>query len=445
MGISRRDFLRLSACSTMGAGLAAKLRSFEVMNALAASTTGYQALVCVFLTGGNDANNMVVPFDTAGYASYKKARTVLALPQSSLKPIANGAYAVHGRLPFLASLYDSGQAALLFNVGTLVAPISQATLNTAALPANLFSHSDQQHEWQTDSPGESSRYGWGGRVADAVASYNEGSNFPTVLSVNGNAAFGTGLASFPESIDPGYIEGLGGFRNSIQQQASEAAMSTMTTLDSGVSLVQATSAMYGNSLKNNAELSAALASATPLKTVFPTSWIGQQLGQIAQVMNVRQTLGLQRQIFFCSLDGFDTHSAELTTHYALYGYLNAAFQAFYEATQEMGIANNVTTFTHSDFARTMKPNSNGGSDHAWGSHHWVFGGAVQGGANYGTFPNLELGGPDDNGGEGRWIPTTAVTQYAATLAQWFGVPQSSMATVFPNLANFPQANLGFMG
>ena len=445
MTISRREFLRLSAYSSVAAGLAARLGSFETVSALAQSGSSYQALVCVFLYGGNDANNMIVPFDTAGYANYAKIRGKLALAQKSLLPVGSGQFALHPSMKFMQSLYQSGQAAPLFNVGTLVAPVTQATLNTAKLPSNLFSHADQQKEWQSLSMDESSRYGWGGQVADAVAAYNNGNTFPTILSVYGNPAFGNGPASFQEAIYPGYIPGLGGFRTWPQQQAGEAAATTLTTLGSGVTLVQATANIFGDALKNNAELGSALASATPLKTVFPTTYIGAQLAQVAQVMSVRSTLGLQRQIFFCALDGFDTHTGELTTQNTLLAQVDAAFAAFYAATQELGISQQVTTFTHSDFARTLKPNSNGGTDHAWGSHHWGFGGAVAGGQNYGTFPTLQLGGPDDNGQEGRWIPTTSVTQYAATLASWFGVSPANLATIFPNLGNFSQQNLGFLG
>jgi uncharacterized protein (DUF1501 family) len=426
--------------------LAYKLGSYNTINALAQSASDYKALVCVFLLGGNDANNMIVPNDSAGYANYASIRGQIALGQKLLRPIGNGQYGLHPNLKFMQSLYNQGHAAALFNVGTLSAPTTKAMLNNnAGLPSNLFSHADQQKEWQTDSVNETNRYGWGGRVADAVASYNAGATYPTILSVNGAAVFGNGVNSYPEAMYPGAVGGLSGFQNGIQSRASNAAVSSMTTFSSGVSLVQAGNSIYSDALRDSNEMSAALASATPLQTVFPNTWIGAQLKQIAQVMSVRNVLGLQRQIFFCSLDGFDTHTGELVTQWGLYNQLDAAFQAFYTATQEMGIQNGVTTFTHSDFARTLKPNTNGGTDHAWGSHHWIFGGAVQGG-QYGTFPTLELGGPDDQGNQGRWIPTTAVTQYAATLAQWFGVPAANLGSVFPNLANFGASPLfSFLG
>jgi uncharacterized protein (DUF1501 family) len=274
---------------------------------------------------------------------------------------------------------------------------------------------------------------------------NAGALYPTILSVAGSPVFGSGMATYSESMYPGFTGGLANFQTSLEQTTSKAAVTSLSTLESGVSLVQSVNGGYAEAMSDSAEMSQALASATPLATVFPKTWIGAQMAQIAQVMSVRSSLGLQRQIFFCALDGFDTHSYELTTHTLLYTQLDQALQAFYAATEEMGIQNNVTTFTHSDFARTLKPNTNGGTDHAWGSHHLILGGAVQGGQNYGTFPTLALGGPDDNGYEGRWIPTTAVTQYAATLAQWFGVPAANLATVFPNLGNFAQPTLGFLG
>ena len=292
---------------------------------------------------------------------------------------------------------------------------------------------------------EANRYGWGGRVADAIAPLNAGATYPTVLSVAGAPYYANGISTTPEVVIPGANTGFNGFGSNTQQQSRQSALTTISSMNTGISLVQAAGNTLGETLKDSQELTTALASATPLKTVFPSTQLGKQLQQIAQVISVRGTLGLKRQIFFAARDGFDTHTDELSTQVTLYSEMNDAFAAFYSALQELGVEDSVTTFTHSDFARTLKPNSNGGSDHAWGSHHWIFGGAVKGGTNYGTFPDLALGGPDDDGDEGRWIPTTAVTQYAATLANWFGVPSSSLASVFPNLTHFTKSNLGFLG
>jgi len=219
----------------------------------------------------------------------------------------------------------------------------------------------------------------------------------------------------------------------------------MLTTQTGVSLVQAANSTVSNSISDAAALAAALAKSTKLKTVFPATGLGAQLQQVAEIIQVQSELGMERQIFFCSLGGFDTHAGELETHDSLYPQLSPALAAFYAATQELNLAQNVTTFTESDFSRTFQPTTADGSDHAWGSHHLVLGGAVKGGQIFGKFPAFQLGGPNDADTRGRWIPTTSIDQYGATLCSWFGIPPSALATVFPNLANFPTANLGFLG
>jgi uncharacterized protein (DUF1501 family) len=217
------------------------------------------------------------------------------------------------------------------------------------------------------------------------------------------------------------------------------------TLSSGASLAQAANSTMSMSMTDAKLLAAALAKATPLKTVFPTNTLGQQLQQVAQVIQVQADLGMQRQVFFCSVGSFDTHTGELGTLNTLYPELSQGLAAFYNATQELGVAQNVTTFTESDFNRTFQPTTGDGSDHAWGGHHLVLGGAVQGGQIHGTFPTFELGGPDDTDTRGRWIPTTSIDQYGATLCAWFGIPDGAMNSIFPNLANFSTRKLKFLG
>ena len=212
-----------------------------------------------------------------------------------------------------------------------------------------------------------------------------------------------------------------------------------------MNLVQAANDTLAHSITDAAALASALGKSTTLKTAFPTTSLGAQLLQVAQIIQVQSYLGMTRQIFFCSLGGFDTHAGELATLDTLYAQLSPALLAFYNATQELGVAQNVTTFTESDFSRTFQPTTTDGSDHAWGSHHLVLGGAVQGGQIFGQFPTFELGGPNDTDTRGRWIPTTSIDQYGATLCNWFGIPPSALATVFPNLANFPTQNIGFLG
>ena len=210
-------------------------------------------------------------------------------------------------------------------------------------------------------------------------------------------------------------------------------------------MVHAANSVTGQAVRYSVTLSNALKNIPPLQTVFPNHYLAQQLKQVAQVISARAALGVNRQIFFCSYGGFDTHSNQLPQQVQLLTIISQSMSAFYQATQELGVANNVTAFTLSEFGRTLEPGSNGGTDHAWGSHQFILGGAVKGNAIYGTFPTLALGGPDDADQNGRWIPTTALDQYAATLATWFGVSAANLPSIFPNLANFPTANLGFMG
>jgi uncharacterized protein (DUF1501 family) len=219
----------------------------------------------------------------------------------------------------------------------------------------------------------------------------------------------------------------------------------LLTLNSGISLVQADDGITTNAYTYAKTLSDAVQSVSPLQTVFPANnGLAAQLKQIAQIIQVRAALGVQRQIYFAGIGNFDTHADQLTLQNGLLAQISPALAAFYAATVELNVASNVTTFTMSDFSRTFQPNSNNGSDHAWGSHHIVMGGAVKGGQIYGTYPTLALAGPDDSGSNGRWVPSTASAQYAATLAQWFGVSAANLPTVLPTIGNFASNNLGFV-
>jgi uncharacterized protein (DUF1501 family) len=285
-----------------------------------------------------------------------------------------------------------------------------------------------------------------GRAADYVdAQKINTTNFPSFMSVAGNAELGVGATSQPLALNPRASLALLGFNSSNASQAIYRAVTRLLTMPSGLSLVQASGDILSDSLNDAAALSSALKTATGLKTVFPTTSLGAQLKQVAQIIQVQAQLRMRRQIFFASLRGFDTHTAEINTHNALYPQLSQALAAFYNATEELGMAHNVTTFTESDFSRTFPATSGGGSDHGWGSHRLVLGGAVKGGQVYGRFPSFVLGGPDDADTRGRWIPSTSVDQYGATLCSWFGIPDSAMNNVFPNLSNFSTSNLGFLG
>jgi len=445
---TRRGFIRIGAAS---AGSLA-LRPFGVLPALAQNGPDYRALVCIFLFGGNDSNNTVVPMDDTNFQAYTSIRGNLALAQASLTPTvytASGApYAFHGKLTEVASLFSSKELAVVANVGSLVQPLTRAQYQAqqAPIPSNLFSHSDQQLQWQTSVAQGHSATGWAGRAADYIAAQKfNSSNFPTFFSVAGNSLEGAGVSTQPVALSPGQSLQLAGFNSSAASQARLSALNSLLTLGSGVSLVQAADDTISNSIADANALSAALAKSTTLKTQFPKSSLGAQLQQVAQIIQVQADLGMRRQIFFCSLGGFDTHTNEFNTHNTLYPQLSPALAAFYDATQELGVAQNVTTFTESDFSRTFQPTSGDGSDHAWGSHHLVVGGAVQGGQIFGKFPTFELGGPDDADVRGRWIPTTSIDQYGATLCSWFGIPDSALTSVFPNFGNFNSRKLGFLG
>jgi uncharacterized protein (DUF1501 family) len=447
---SRRDFMRLACCSAAGASLLGGLSKFGLVSAFAQGATDYKALVCIFLFGGNDSNNMIVPIDSR-YAAYQQARSTLAIPQTQLLPLQSGgqaAYGLHPNMPEMQSLFNNQRTlAVLSNVGTLVQPTTQqAYQQYLNLPANLYSHSDQQDQWQSAQLMGAPNAGWAGKVADKVqSSFNSAAQFPPVLSVSGNTIFSTGNVTRPFTMNPGQTPGLQGFDSSAASQARFLATQQLLTFDNGLSLVQSANGVTSQAVQYSVVLANALKNIAPLQTVFPKNYLGDQLKQVAQVIATRSALGMGRQIFFCSYGGFDTHSDQLPQQIDLLSKLSQSMSAFYQATQELGVTNQVTTFTLSEFSRTLQPGSNGGSDHAWGSHQLVMGGAVKGNSVYGTFPTLALAGPDDAGDNGRWIPTTALDQYAATLATWFGVQAADLPSIFPNLANFPTNNLGFMG
>jgi len=330
----------------------------------------------------------------------------------------------------------------------LVKPINATIYNTnnsSIIPNALFSHSDQQSQWQSSIPTGLGSTGWGGRMADLMQSQNAGATFPSTTSMSGATLFLTGQDTFAANV-PGGSASLLDTVNS----ARAGGMQQLLTFDNGLQLVQQANDTLTRGVNYANALSGALASST-LTTQFPLTGadgspnnLAMQLQTVARIIKVRSTLGLSRQIFYCNIDGFDTHGGQLAIQQSLLQQLSQAVLAFYQATQELGVDQNVTTFTASEFGRTLTPNGSGGTDHAWGNHHFVIGSGVQGGKFFGNFPLLSLGGNYDATGRGSLIPTTAVDQYGATLANWFGVGAANMPTIFPNIGNFSASNLGFL-
>ena len=454
---SRREFLRDTVRSATALGAMSVFSKFGQMNACASPSSGYQALVCIFLSGGNDGHNTVIPISTAqqNYNLDAQGRQGLALAQGSLLDINNGndVYGLHPSMPEMQSLYNQGAMAVLANVGNLVQPINRdgyMTNNLAIVPSALFSHSDQSSQWQSAIPTGIGSSGWGGRMADLLQGQNSAAVFPPVTNSADCGLFCTGQSTFPATVPPP-ISGMPGVTGmatitGVQNSSSPTAgMQQLLSFDNGLQLVQAGNGIVtrGN---NYAQTLTGLLQSSSLTTVFPAgNPLAAQLQTVANVMSVRSQLGLNRQIFFCDFGSFDTHGQQLETQQALLQQLSQAILAFYNATKEMGIAQSVTTFTASEFGRTLNPSGTDGSDHAWGNHHFILGGGVQGGKFYGTFPSLALGSENDANNRGTLIPTTAISQYGATLAQWFGVPAASLPTVFPNIGNFSSNNLGFLG
>lgn len=454
---SRREFLRGTVRSATALGALGMLSRFGQINAFAAPQSGYQALVCIFLSGGNDGHNTIIPISTAqqSYSLYARGRQSLALPQASLLPIANGndIYGLHPSMPEMQGLYNQGSMAVLANVGNLVQPTNRdlyMTNNLALVPSQLFSHSDQAGQWQSAIPNGIASNGWGGRIADLMQSQNAGAIFPPITNSADCGLFCSGQQTFPATVPPPVsgspgVTGMATITGVQNATAPTAGMQQLLSFDNGLQLVQA-----GNSIvtrgNNYAKTLTGLLQTSSLTTAFPANNpLAAQLQTVANVMSVRSQLGLTRQIFFCDFGSFDTHGQQLETQQVLLQQLSQAVLAFYQATQEMGIAQSVTTFTASEFGRTLNPSGNDGSDHAWGNHHFILGGGVHGGKFYGAFPSLVLGSENDANQRGTLIPTTAISQYGATLAQWFGVSAANLPTVFPNIGNFPTASLGFLG
>jgi uncharacterized protein (DUF1501 family) len=468
---TRRDFLARTTCAALSASaIQATVRQWGLANMLATPGPGtlspnYRALVCLFLNGGSDSNNMVIPLDQAHWDSYNLARPTLAIDQAAAlemnpPPSMGGQrFGFHPNLPDFRDLYNVGKLAVVTNVGPLVVPTSQAQYigNSVPKPYALFSHSDQIQAWQTGRSDVKIGTGWGGRAADAVDACNSaGGGYPTITSISGSSTFCVGLKR-PLSIGTGNLNSvltISGFTGTPESNARRASMDYLRTIDGTATMIEAASQTTQQAL----DISTEFASWTPadgVTTVFPATGLGNQLKQVANVIKLvsgSPGINLSRQIFFVSQGGYDNHQDQLADQGSNFSTLSPALLAFYNATVELGLQNKITTFTLSDFGRTLQESGDTGgvgSDHGWGSHQFVIGDSVLGGNFHGTpnattssiFPFMQLGGPDDttnnaSNGRGRWIPTTASDQYGAALAKWFGVPDIDMGSVFPNLGNF---------
>ena len=459
MATSRRNFLRTSACALGGMALASSLDSFGLVHALTPqAATDYRALVCIFFNGGNDGNNTVV--DLNQYSQYAIARgSDLAIPQANLLPVSpagGGSYGFHPNLTQLRDLFNQQKLAVISNVGPLVEPLTKTTYQngTGKKPLQLFSHSDQVGLFQTAIANVVSQTGWSGRVADKVSGLNGSATFPQNISIAGINLLLTGVNTRQLAVADSNTTLANVLQLIMTGSASEvnsrtASFNELRTYDQNFTLIKAASDTRTSAMQTDQ----ALSTVSPvLATVFPNTSLGRQLLQVARLIKASTDLtagiNMKRQIFFCQLGGFDTHSAQNGGQVNLLTQVSAAMKAFYDATVELGLANNVTTFTLSDFGRTLQPAGSGaaivGSDHAWGNHHFIMGGSVVGGRFFGTYPTLALGGPDDTDSRGRWIPTTSVEQYAATLATWYGLAQVDLSAVFPLIGRFASPTLPFM-
>ncbi len=449
--LSRRNFLQLGA----GAAMLASLGRF---NWARAAVNDYKALVCLFMFGGNDGHNTVVPLGSTQYNAYKAARGALALPPNQLLPISDatqGAFGLHYAMPEMQTLYTAGQLAILANVGMLVQPTtySQSLQSGYPLPLNLRSHADQVVQMQTGVPNAGGSTGWGGRALDLMEfayGYNSTTNFPVSVSMNSPALFCNGSIVRNVSLQPGNVldQPAMSMYPSSAGTARQAAQAQIAAVTTGNSIVDSANKVVGDALALNPLLKAAAGSINFTKP-FPLSSLGQQLQEIARVISLNSQLGVGRQVFFCSLGGFDTHGGQSYQQWSLLQDVSQSLAAFYWATNQLFVDQQVTAFTLSDFGRTLQP-SGTGSDHGWGNHHMILGGAVKGGQMYGKFPsmtnyaNFNSSNDDYADNRGVMLPGVSLGQYGATLAKWFGAGDQDLNGLFNTLQPFAVRDVGFL-
>ncbi len=448
--LSRRKFLGQASCAALGStAMLSSLLDMKLLNAMAVSNirplNDYKALVCILLAGGNDSYNMLVPRGNNEYLDYQTIRSTLALPQGSLLPITPNTsdgkeYGVHPSMPEVQGMFEDGNLAFISNVGTLVEPTNKNQYENGLvnLPLGLYSHADQIQQWQTSVPHDRSPYGWGGKVADILQSMNTNQQVSMSISMSGNNVFQSGNTTTAYSVDPfagegKTIRGYGDnddYWNMLRTTAIDNMMAEVyqnileETYKGTIVSSQAAADMFND----------ALGQVAPLTTTFSENQLSTSLQMVANTIAARTALGACRQTFYVVIGGWDHHDEVIETQEVMLGVVSAAMKQFYDATVELGIENDVTTFTISDFSRTLTSNGNG-SDHAWGGNTMVMGGAVNGKEIYGTYPDLY----SDNNldvGRGVLIPTTSADEYFAELALWFGVSPSDLPLIFPNIGNF---------
>ena len=452
---SRRAFLqRASALSLAGAATPWALNLAAIGEAAAATASDYKALVCVFLYGGNDYGNTLIPYDTPRYTLYQGMRPTLAYARGALAATAltpkvalPGAiqYALAPELDTLLPLFNAGRLGVMLNVGTLVQPTTKAqyTAKSVPLPPKLFSHNDQQSVWQSSSP-EGATSGWGGRMGDLFEAGNGNATF-TCVNVSGNAVYLSGKSAVQYQVSPNGPVALNGVKSPLFGSAAcSTALRNLVTAPSTHLFENEYARVMSRSLTAGDSLAAALAGGPAIATAFPAgNALADQLKLVARMISTASEVGAKRQVFFVSLGGFDNHDGLASIHPGLLTSMAEAMSAFYAATVELGVADKVTSFTASDFGRTLTGND--GSDHGWGSMHFMLGGAVAGGRYHGRAPMVANNG-DDDVGQGRLLPSTSVDQYAGTLGKWFGISDAQLLTVLPNLVNWNagERTLGFV-
>ena len=444
--LSRREFLRATGAGVVAASPVVGLTQMATPTG---SFSDYRALVCVFLFGGNDSFNMLVPRSDAEYNVYSRSRQNLAIDRAALLPISpliqDGAhYGLHPNMGAIQTLFDSARVAFVTNVGPLIEPTTkeQYENGSVALPPRLFSHNDQQAQWQSLRGREPGKTGWAGRVGDLLRRHVSDQQLATNVSLAGNQLFQAADETVAYTMGrngPIPFQGMGDAQRAQQRRA---VFQRILGAEYDTMYERAYRDIQQRAVETVDRVSAALENAQPLSTAMPSSRLGQQLSTVARLIGVREQLNMQRQIFFVSTGGFDSHDDQLVSQPPLLGDVSESIAAFHRATVELGVAGSVTTFTQSDFGRTLTSNGDG-TDHGWGGVQFVVGDAVRGRELYGRYPRLEIGGPDDVR-RGRLIPGISADQYAATLARWIGVPDEDLGHVAPHIHNFAQRDLGFL-